>query len=139
MAVEGFEVARRYSLDLRVDSSRGLHGGCRCFVHAGPAYRPMFDSLLFCKSRQGKLVGSFAEFSASSNAWGELLGLMAAHLVLTRIATLYPNLSGKVAVYLDCEGAINKLENLPPLHLPEKCKHLNILKNILINCSNLLF
>ena len=74
-----------------------------------------------CKSGQGKLVGSFVEFSASSNAyWGELLGFMAAHLVLTGIATLYPNLSGKVTVYSNCEGKSNKLENLPPLCLPAK-------------------
>jgi hypothetical protein len=72
--------------------------------------------LFECKSGQGKLVGSCVEFSASLSAYqGELLGLMAAHLVLTGIATLYPNLSGKVTVYLDCKGAINKLRNLPPL------------------------
>jgi hypothetical protein len=60
-----------------------------------------------CKSGRGKLVGSFAEFSASSSAYrGELLGLMAAHLMLTRIATLYPNLSGKVTVYSDCKGQL---------------------------------
>ena len=64
---------------------------------------------------------------------------MAAHLVLTKIATLYPNLSGKVTVYSDCKGAIYKLKYLPPVCLPEKCKHLDILKNILINCSNLPF
>jgi hypothetical protein len=76
-----------------------------------------------CKSGQGKLVGSFAEFSASLSAYrGELLGLMAVHLVLTGKATLYPNLSGKVTVYSDCKGAIDKLKNLPPLSLPAKYK-----------------
>jgi hypothetical protein len=86
------------------------------------------------------LVGSFARFSASLSAYqGELLGLVAVHLVLTGIAILYPNLSGKVTVYSDCKGAINKLNNLPPLCLPAKCKHSDILKNILVNCFNLPF
>jgi hypothetical protein len=141
MAVEGFEVARRYNLDSRVHLSRG------CMVVADNLYMPDLHTGLCltafffkCKSGLGKLVGSFAEFSASSNAyWGELLGFMAAHLVLTGIATLYPNLSGKVTVYSNCEGKSNKLENLPPLCLPAKCKHSDILKNILINCSNLPF
>ena len=54
-----------------------------------------------------------ADFNTAANAYkGELLGLMAVHLVLTGIARLYPNLSGKVEVYLDCAGAIKKLANL---------------------------
>jgi hypothetical protein len=44
-----------------------------------------------CTVGTGKLVGSFAEFLASANAYrGELLGLMAAHLVLLGVNTLYP-------------------------------------------------
>ncbi len=36
-------------------------------------------------------------------------------------------------------GGNQQTEELPPLCLPAKCKHLDILKNILINCSNLPF
>ncbi len=55
-----------------------------------------------------------ADFNTAANAYrGELLGLMAAHLVLTGIARLYPDLSDKVEVYSDCAGAIEKLVNLP--------------------------
>jgi hypothetical protein len=76
----------------------------------------------------------------ASNAYrGELLGLMAVHLVLAGIASLHPNLSGKVVIYSDCDGALGKIANLPPLRLPGRCKHSDILKNILIHCSNLPF
>jgi len=93
-----------------------------------------------CKAGRGRLVGSFADFNTADNAYrGELLGLMAVHLVLTGIAKLYPDLSGKVEKYLDCAGAIKKLVNLPSGRLSARCKHSDILKNILTNCSKLTF
>jgi hypothetical protein len=93
-----------------------------------------------CKAGRGRVVGSFADFNTAANAYrGELLGLMAVHLILTGIARLHPNLSGKVAVYSDCAGAINKLVNLPSGRRSARCKHSDILKNILINCSKLPF
>ena len=93
-----------------------------------------------CKRGSGRLVGSFAEFSSSANAYrGELLGLMAAHLVLRGIADLYPDLTGKVVLYSDCEGAVDKVKNLPPSRLPARCRHSDILKNILVGCKQLPF
>ena len=63
-----------------------------------------------CTAGSGKLVGSFAEFSASANAYrGELLGLMAAHLVLRGINTLFLGLAGEVQIFSDCLGALDKL------------------------------
>jgi hypothetical protein len=45
-----------------------------------------------------------------------------------------------VTVYSDCKGALDKkVEGLPPGHLPAKCKHVDILKNIQVNCANLSF
>jgi len=83
---------------------------------------------------------TLADFNIASNAYrGELLGLMAVHLVLAGIARLYPDLTGKVVIYSDCDGALDKIANLPPLRLPGKCKHSDILKNILIHCSTLPF
>jgi hypothetical protein len=101
-----------------------------CMVVAEGLYMPdlhtdLCSTAFFfeCKSGQGKLVGSFVEFSASSNAyWGELLGLMSHGSALSAHQDSYivSNLSGKVIVYSDCEGVFDKLENLPPLCLPAK-------------------
>jgi hypothetical protein len=93
-----------------------------------------------CTAGHGRLVGSFVEFLTTLNAYhGELLGLMAVHLILLGINELDPTLAGKVTVYLDCKGALDKVEGLPLGHLPAKCKHLDILKNIFVNCANLSF
>ncbi len=93
-----------------------------------------------CTAGRVRLVGSLADFFTASNAYcGKLLGLMAVHLVLLGINELDPTLSGKVTVYLDFKGALDKVEGLPPGRLPAKCKHLDILKNILVNCANLSF
>ncbi len=75
-----------------------------------------------------------------ANAYrGELLGLMAVHLVLLGVNKLYLDLVGKITVYSDCDGALQKVENLPPLQIPLQCQHADILKNIFINCSSLTF
>jgi hypothetical protein len=36
-------------------------------------------------------------------------------------------------------GALNKVKDLPPYSIPTQCSHLDILKNIMANCSNLSF
>ena len=118
-----------------------------CIIVADGSYMPSIRTdlcstafFMECSAGTGKLVGSFAEFSASANAYrGELLGLMAAHLILLGINTLFPGLKGSVTIYSDCSGALDKVKGLPPLRLPAKCKHSDILKNILVNCSNLSF
>ena len=52
-----------------------------------------------CRNGRGKLVGSFAEVSASSNAYrGELLGIMTVHLILLGMNKLLPDLSGCIRV-----------------------------------------
>jgi hypothetical protein len=40
-------------------------------------------------------------------------------------------------VYLDCDGTLQKVEELPPLRISLHCKHVDILKNILVNCTSL--
>jgi hypothetical protein len=64
---------------------------------------------------------------------------MAVHLILLGINELDPTLARKVRVYLDCKGALDKVGGLPPGRLPAKCKHSDILKNILVNCAKLSF
>ncbi len=118
-----------------------------CIVVADGSYMPdlrkgLCSTAFFfeCKAGRGRLVGSFAEFLASADAYrGEFLGLMAIHLVLRGVAELHPNLGGTVSIYSDCAGALDNLANLPPQHLPSKCKHSDILKQILLHGSQLPF
>jgi hypothetical protein len=82
-----------------------------------------------CQAGWGRLVGSFTEFSTAANAYrAELLGLMTVHLVLQGVAELHPNLGGKLSIYSDYAGALDKLSNLPQNHLPAKSKHADIPK-----------
>jgi hypothetical protein len=91
-----------------------------------------------CTTGRERFVGSFGEQSPSANAYqGELLGLMAVHLVLLGVSQLLPGLDGKVVIYPDCDGALQKV--LPPLWILSQCKHLDLLKNILVNCTSLSF
>jgi hypothetical protein len=88
-----------------------------------------------CTAGRGRLVHSFAV----SIRKGKLLGLMAVHLVLLGISQLLPGLRGKVVMYSDCDSALQKVEGLPLLQNLLQCKHADILKNILVNCTLLSF
>jgi len=70
---------------------------------------------------------------------GELLGLLAIHLILLSTHKTCPNLTGSVHIYSDCLGALNQVKNLPPDRIPTNCKHSDILKIIMINCNSLEF
>ncbi len=90
--------------------------------------------------RSCKLVGAFAELSIVANAYrGELLGLMALHLILLAVNEVNPGLKGEITLHSDCLGAISQIEDLPPGKIPSACKHADILKNILIACKRLTF
>ncbi len=85
-------------------------------------------------------MGSFVEQTPNAGSYhGELLGLMAIHLILRSMNEVFKDLRGSVHIYSDCLGALNKVENLPPYRIPTKCSHSNILKNIMVNCSDLTF
>jgi hypothetical protein len=64
---------------------------------------------------------------------------MAIHLILCSMNEVFKDLRGSVHIYSDCLGALNKVENLPPYRIPTKFSHSDILKNIMVNCSNLTF
>ena len=75
-----------------------------------------------------------------ANAYqGELLGLMAIHLLLLSMNKIYPMLKGRVEIVLECLGAMNRVSYLPPYQIPTRCRHSDILKNILVNCRDLSF
>jgi hypothetical protein len=64
--------------------------------------------------RSCKLVGSFAEPSDSANAYrGELLGLLALHLILLAVNQVNPQLEGLITLHSDCLGALSRVESLP--------------------------
>jgi hypothetical protein len=94
--------------------------------------------VLECMQGQGRAIGAFPEASAGANAyWGELLGLMAVHLLLLAVNTVSPGLSGRVKIYFNCLGALGRMAKLPPYHVPTQCWHSDILKTILVNCGGL--
>ena len=70
---------------------------------------------------------------------GELLGLMAINLILLAADKVRPDLTGSVDVYSDCIGALEKVSDLPPNRILSRCRHSDILKNIMVNCSDLSF
>jgi hypothetical protein len=85
-------------------------------------------------------VGSFTERSADACAYrGELMGLMAIHLILRATNVAYPGTGGSLKIYSDCNGALNMVKHIPTPRLPNQCKHADILKNILIHCQDLSF
>ena len=60
-------------------------------------------------------------------------------LILLVVNKVNPGLGGQVHIYSDCLGALDKVMNLPPSHIPSSLAHSDVLKNILVNCSNLTF
>ena len=64
---------------------------------------------------------------------------MAVHLLLLSANKVQPNLKGEVKIYSDCLGALHRVAELPPYRIPSRCKHSDILKNILVNCGGLTF
>ena len=63
--------------------------------------------VLECTRGQSRLIGSFSESSRVANAYrGELLGLMAIHLILLSVDKVHGGRTGSVEVVSDCLGAL---------------------------------
>ena len=96
--------------------------------------------VLECSRGRGRIVGSFPEVSRNACAYrGELLGLMAIHLILLAVNKVRPDLIGRVTLYSDCLGALRSISSLPSSRIPTRCKHSDILKNVMVNCRSLTF
>ncbi len=96
--------------------------------------------VLECAKGCGKIIGSFSESTLAANTYrGELLGLMAIHLLLVSVNRVHNTLGRSVEVVSDCLGALKRVVHLPPYWIPSRCKHLDILKNIHVNCQDLTF
>ena len=86
------------------------------------------------------MVGRRVENSAVACAYrGELLGLMAIHLIFLAANKLDPHLTGSASVFSDCLGALNKIATLLVSRIPSYAQHSNILKNVMLHCRNLPF
>ncbi len=94
--------------------------------------------ILECTKGRGRLTGAFPEQTIAACSYrGELIGLLAIHLLLLSISRVALELTGSVQIYLDCLGALDKVKNLPPYRIPSKCRYLDVLKNIMVHCSGL--
>ena len=92
------------------------------------------------QKKRGLVVGSFLETSSTASAYrGELLGLLAIHLILLAANTVQPRLQGSVKIYSDCLGALKQVATLPANRIPTRCRHSDILKNIMVHCHDLTF
>ena len=96
--------------------------------------------VLECTQGRGRLIVTFSEHSAVANACrGELLGLMAIHLLLLSMQRISPALQGSVKIYSECIGALGRVTYLPPNQIPTRYRHSDILETILVNWSGLPF
>jgi hypothetical protein len=96
--------------------------------------------VLECTKGRGRLIGAFAEASVVANAYhGELVGMMAVHLLLLVVDMVSPSLSGSATIYSDCLGALGRVAKLPPYRIPFRCRHSDILKTIMVNWASLSF
>jgi hypothetical protein len=64
---------------------------------------------------------------------------MAIHLLLVSMNRVHNTLEGSVEVVSDCLGALKRVVHLLPYWIPSHCKHLDIHRNILVNCRDLTF
>ena len=90
--------------------------------------------ILECSEENGMSVEDFTGPSSVAKAYtGELLGLMANHLILLSVNELWPRL------FLDNLLALGKVTDLPPHRIPTQCKHSDVLKNIIVDCTDMSF
>jgi len=122
-----------------------LDGSLVC-VSDGSYIKEMFPDIcsaafiLECSKGRGRIVGRFAEKTLAACAYrGELLGLLAIHLILLAVNKLHTTLDGSVHIYSDCLGALHNVQNLPPTRIPSGCRHSDILKILMIHCQNMTF
>ena len=96
--------------------------------------------VLECQNGRGRILGRILEGSKDACAFrGELLGLLALHLILLAVNKLYPELAGKVRIISDCLGAVGRVADLPTDRLPSGVKHSDILKILMLHCQSFSF
>ena len=101
---------------------QSISKGTLAAVMDGSYIRELFPTLclttfvLECSKGSSRVVGLFLETLLVTNAYrGELLGLMAIHLILLSVNKLHQNLAGNVEIVSDCLGALKRVTYLPPI------------------------
>ena len=90
--------------------------------------------VLECQAGRGRILGRIIDGSKDSCTYrGELLGLLAVHLILLAANKVHPELTGKVRIASDCLGALERIVELPRDRLPSGIKHSNILKVLVLH------
>ena len=85
--------------------------------------------ILECSESGERLTMSITDVSPSANAFrGELLGLLALHLILHSIHKSRPVLAGSVEIFSDCTGALKTVSTLKKSRIPATWRHTDILK-----------
>jgi hypothetical protein len=91
---------------------------------------PYVNSCAFimeCTQGHVHVTGAFsAQRIAACSYRGELLGLMAIHLIPLSVNRIAPTLTSLVHIYSDCLGALDKIQNLPPHCIPLKSQLLDV-------------
>ena len=64
---------------------------------------------------------------------------MTVHLMLLSVSRVKPKLEGACKIYSDCLRVLARIAKLSLHRIPSRCRHSDILKNIMVNCSNLAF
>jgi hypothetical protein len=132
---------RRGLLDTSSHRKRDTHGSHRRVVHAQAVPQHQFCCL--CPRMQQRtrshLWRIFRGNEGSECIQRQAAGLMAIHLILLSINKLNRQLSGSVEIVSDCLGALKRVTFLPLHRIPSRCRHLDILKTILVHCCELSF
>jgi hypothetical protein len=96
--------------------------------------------VLECQEGRGRILGRLVEGSPDACAYrGELLELLAIHLILLAVNKLRPSLTGSVHIGSDCLGALGRVVRLPSDQLPSGTKHSDILKVLMLHCQEFSF
>ncbi len=126
--------------------NKSIKDGTVVAVTDGSYMRELYPNLcsaayiLECSKGRGQIYGAFTETTGVANDYrGELLGLMAIHLILISANRVKPQLTGSVETLSDCLGALKRVTSLPLHRIPSRCRHSNILKTILVHCRGLFF
>jgi hypothetical protein len=93
-----------------------------------------------CQEGRGRILGKLVERSDVACAYrGELLGLLAIHLILLAANKIRPDLTGSVRIGSDCLGALGRIVDLPSDRLPSGIQHSDILKVLMLHCQSFSF
>lgn len=125
---------------------KSIEDGSLLTVADGSYIRHLFTDVcscafvLECQNGGGRILGKIVEGSKDACAYrGELLGLLAIHLILLAVNKLRPDLKGRVRVVSDCLGALGRVVNLPADRLPSGVRHSDILKILMVHCQSFSF